>query len=1098
MKKSRDNTVFHPKKRIISLLLTLFVLFTPRIASADDAAPAGRVQIKVRHATLQVVLDEIARQSGCKFFYKDRLIEARRDITLTASGTLAQVMTALAAKAGFRYEITDNGLVILTEAPKPAPAPSGHSVTGCVRNDAGEPIAGCMVRIEGTVRGTTTLSDGTYVLADVPKEAVLRFSFLGLEDHTEAVGGRNSIDAVMREAALGLDEVVVIGYGVSKKSDLTGSVASLRPDVLENNTSYNLEQALKGRVAGVRVVTNSSSPGSRVEINIRGGNSMIASNSPLYVVDGFALTGGIDFLNPADIASIDILKDASATAIYGSRGANGVVLITTKQGEKGGEMTVSLNTMYGVQTEAKRYKMLDAQQYAEVANEWLRNDGKLPYFDLDIVRNPGTDWQDLIFRTAAVQDHTVSFSGSTPKMRYMVSGNYFAQEGILRGTGVQRGSARVNLDSEIKSWLNLSFNTYLSRRQKDIQNVDNGALGNNLFSGAMAAAPTLTPYDENGQINQIHTRYAFTSPDITNPLIFLQNKNTTQRNSVLGNLALEFRLLPGLSLKSSFGLEYENYLNEQYTPIIYENDFGSASEESYSRTSFLNENTLHFTHTFHDDHTIGFVAGFTYQNSRDRRHTISVSKFTGNITENYNLGSAENVDPPSSAYSDWVLASFLGRINYSFRSRYLVTLSFRADGSSRFGEDNKWGFFPSGALAWRISEEPFMRDQQTVDNLKLRLSYGLTGNTALAPYQTLDRLSSVRYIYGDHKDAVGYASSAIANKSLKWETTAQFDLGLDVSLWRNRLSLTLDYYRKHTYDLLASSPLPWSTGHRTTLKNVGEIQNNGVEFSLWAEPVRTQKVRWSIGGNISHNENKVLKLANHSDIIGGSALFSATNIAREGEPLGVFYGYIEEGLDPAGFIRYKDVNEDGVLNPSDRVILGSPYPDFVYGITSDLSYRNFTLNLFFEGSYGNEVYWETAGSHLNSFQKGTNQFADLYGKYWTRENPDPDAKYPKLSKDTNFNSSDRFVKDGSYFRLKQLTLTYTLPTKKLGMRWFKGAAIYFTATNLFTVTDYPGLDPDVNTRGSDSDVISSRLMIGIDGSAYPLSRTYTAGLRLQF
>ena len=351
-------------------------------------------------------------------------------------------------------------------------------------------------------------------------------------------------------------------------------------------------------------------------------------------------------------------------------------------------------------------------------------------------------------------------------------------------------------------------------------------------------------------------------------------------------------------------------------------------------------------------------------------------------------------------------------------------------------------------------------------------------------------MSSVRFIFGNNEDQIGYAPTSIANKDLKWETTAQFDAGLDVGFLEDRINVVFDYYRKHTTDLLASSPVPWSTGYRTITKNIGEISNNGVEFSISADAIKTRDFKWNVSGNISHNENKVLKLDKGSDVIGGSVLFSSTNIAREGFPLGAFYGYLEDGLDIQGFIRYKDVNEDGIINSSDRVVLGSPYPDFTYGLSSDLSWRNFSLNVLFEGSYGNELLWETAGTHLNSFQKGTNQFTDIIGNYWTKENPDQNAKYPKISKDSNFNASDRFIKDASYFRLKNLTLTYYFS-------WLGGAQVYVSGTNLFTVTKYPGLDPDVNTRGSDSTNISSRLMMGIDASAYPIARTFSIGLKLK-
>jgi TonB-linked SusC/RagA family outer membrane protein len=1005
-------------------------------------------------------------------------------------------MDVLAVKGNFHYEFTEKELIVIS--PPRSTASINLDITGLVKDDSGAPVAGCLVRIAGSDRGTITTIDGRYVLEDVPVDATLEFSFMGMESRSLPVDKRTVIDVVMTKSLIEVGEVVVIGYGAVKRSDLTGSVVSVDAEAFEKSPSYSLDQALKGRAAGVRVMRNSNDPGSRVEINIRGGNSMIASNHPLYVVDGFPITGGLDYLNPSDIQSIDILKDASATAIYGSRGANGVVIVSTHQADKNNEKgVVSFSSMMGVQTIARQYDMLDVRQYAIVSNEWLKNDGLQPWFDLDVVENQGTNWQNLIMQNAIVQDHSIGFASSTPKTQYSISGNYFSQDGIVKGTSVDRGSIRVNINSEVKKWLKISFNANLSRRTKHIQNVDNGVLGNNVFSGALASPPTLKPYNDEGLINQVHAYYPFTSPDITNPLLFLQNKNITKRNSAIGNIALDFKILPELTFKTLLGLEYEMFLNEQYTPIIYDMDFGYASEQAYQRNSFLNENTLTYSKTF-GDHSFNVVGGFTYQNYMTRNHTISVNKFTSNITENYNLGAAENINPPSSSYSDWVMASFLGRLNYIFKNRYLFTVSFRADGSSRFGDNNKWGYFPSGAFAWRLSEENFMKHQNVISNLKFRVSYGITGNTALSPYQTLNRLSTVRFQFGSDGEVVGLVPSAIANKSLRWESTAQFDAGVDFGILNNRVSFTLDFYRKHTRDLLASSPIPWSTGFRTIMKNVGEIENRGVELSVFAEPVRTRNVQWNLSGHISRNVNKVLKLENGSDLIGGSVLFSSTNIAREGYPLGVFFGYKEEGLDASGFIRYRDLKEDGIINSDDRVILGSPYPDFVYGLTSDLTYRDFNLNIFVEGVHGNELLWETAGSHLNSFQKGTNQFADLFGNYWTAENRNQEAKYPKISKDSNFMSSDRFIKDGSYLRIKSVTLTWNLPTERWKIEWLSDAQIYVTATNLLTITAYPGLDPDVNTRGSDSDVISSRLMIGVDASAYPLARTYSAGIRLKF
>ncbi len=434
----------------------------------------------------------------------------------------------------------------------------------------------------------------------------------------------------------------------------------------------------------------------------------------------------------------------------------------------------------------------------------------------------------------------------------------------------------------------------------------------------------------------------------------------------------------------------------------------------------------------------------------------------------------------------------------------MFTASVRADGSSRFGADHKWGYFPSGAVAWRISNESFMQDISVINSLKLRASYGLTGNTALSPYQSLNRLSSVKYIYSNQADVIGFVPTGISNSDLKWETTAQLDIGFDINILNNRLRFVVDYYKKNTKDLLASVPLPPSVGFGSILKNLGEIQNQGLEFSVDADILR-RKFKWNASAQISANKNEVIKIAGDSDIFGAGqgAAWPSANIARVGEPLGAFYGLLEDGLDENGFIKYKDVSgpdgePDGIINALDRVILGSYLPDFIYSFTSNFTYKNFELNLALEGVYGNEIFNATNGTNLNSFQRGNNQFKDIIGNYWTTENPDPNAKYPKISAATQITVSERFIEDGSYLRVKSLRLAYNLPVSRLGIPMFDIAQVYVSGTNLFTFTNYTGLDPEVNTRGTDSSNIANRLRIGHDQSSYPNAKVYAVGLKLSF
>ena len=826
------------------------------------------------------------------------------------------------------------------------------------------------------------------------------------------------------------------------------------------------------------------------------------------MVDGFPITGGINFLNPSDIESIDILKDASATAIYGARGANGVVIITSKRGKTGQKSNIEINSFVGYQKETNRYDLLNAHDYAIIANEWLRNGGLDPFFTDEEISNlgEGTDWQDVVLRNAAIHNHTITFTGSSEKTRYSLSGNYYDQEGIIINTGVKRGSVRLNLDHEMNDWLKMAVNINLSRRERQSVPVDNGYRGTgSVLSAAASAPPTLPVYDENGLPTQIEKFYNFGSADMRNPLIFASLQTKTLANAIVGNTSFDVKLTKNLSFRTLLGLEYSYAWADYFAPIIFENDRGSASQNTSYNNSFLNENVLTYTKDFSNDQTLTVVGGYTYQTSLSRNMKASVSGFSNNTTENYDLSAAEVVDTPTSYISEWVLASWLARANYSFKNKYLLTASVRADGSSRFGSNNKWATFPSAAFAWRVSEEPFMNDINFMSDFKLRVSYGITGNTALNPYQSLDRLSSKKVIFANQADEIGFVPSGISNSDLKWESTAQFDIGFDVNFIDNRLRLTADYYKKNTTDLLASVPLPPSVGFGTILQNIGEIQNQGFEFTVNADIIRTTELSWNISANLSTNKNKVIEIAGGSDVFssGQGAAWSNTNIAREGEPLGSFYGYLEDGLDENGFIKYKDVSgadgvPDGTINALDRVILGNPSPDFFYGLNSNLTYKNFEFNVMLEGVYGNEIFNATKGTHLNSFQRGNNQFTDIMGNYWTIDNPDPNAKYPKISSATQIDISDRFIEDGSYLRVKSVRLGYNLPVRKLGIPWFNFAQIYLSGTNLFTFTKYSGLDPEVNTKGVDSQSIASRLNMGHDQSGYPNAKTYAIGIKLNF
>lgn len=1106
----RGQLLFIMKVTFVHFFLTLALIGFAHAGEISAQVLEKQISVSFSNASLRDALDQIEKLTDVKFLYQSRLIPTSERITFSANREkLADVLDEILGPREITYEADGNQIVLTRQKlsledstlPSVGSEEVAITVTGVITDESNQPLPGVNVIVKGTTNGATSDANGAYTISVPDEKTVLIFSFIGYQTREITVGTQTVINVSMQTDIQSLQEVVVIGYGQVERKDLTGSVAQVSNEQLQAVPVYNVEQALKARAAGVQVTQNSGQPGGRIEVRIRGGNSMIGNNQPLYVVDGFPVTGGIDFLNPADIESMDILKDASATAIYGARGANGVVIITTKRGKQGQKGKIELSSFYGIQQETNRYDLLNAREWATIANEWLVNGGQQPYFNLNEIEGPGTDWQDAILQAAPIQDHTLTFSGSGDKTRYSFSGNYYDQEGIIINTGVKRGTVRMNLDHDATDWLKLSVNLNLSRREQLSVPVNNNESGKgSILSQAASAPPTLPIYDANGLPLQIERYYNFALIEVQNPMVMAQNQTNTLGNTVVGNTALDISLTKNLSFRTSLGLEYASSLIDQYVPVIYEGDRGYARQENYYRSSFLNENVLTFTKEITENHNLSLIGGFTYQTNTSRNSGIGVSGFSNNTTRNYNLAAAETINAPWSGISEWTLASWLARANYSINDKYLFTASIRADGSSRFGANNKWAAFPSAAVAWRISEENFMADAGAISDLKLRASYGVTGNTSLTPYQSLDRMNSVRTVYSKNTDEIGFSPSGISNSDLKWETTTQVDVGFDLGLLNNRFTLSVDYFKKNTTDLLASVPLPPSSGFGSILQNIGEIQNKGFEFALNAN-ILNSKVTWDVTASLSTNKNEVIEVAGGSDILGAgqNTVWSNTNIAREGEAMGSFYGYLEDGLDANGFIKYKDVHQDGVINSLDRVILGKPNPDFFYGLNTNVGYGNFQLSVFLEGVYGNQIFNATNGIHLNSFQRGNNQFTDIIGNYWTADNPNPNAKYPKISSATKVDISDRFIEDGSYLRLKSVRLAYNLPLQKWGVTWLDFAQVYFSGINLLTFTDYSGLDPEVNTRGGDdSPVVADRLQMGWDQSGYPNARTYALGVKFTF
>lgn len=971
---------------------------------------------------------------------------------------------------------------------------TGQGIKGKITDDTGQALPGVNILEKGTTNGTFTEVDGTYSLNLKSSNAVLLISYIGYLSQEITVGTQTSIDVTLALDQEQLNEVVVVGYGVVKKSDLTGSLAQIKSKDINAFPATNVLQAMSGRAPGVQVTQNTGAPGGGISVRIRGTNSVQGSNEPLYVVDGFPTSGSNPtIINNSDIESIEILKDASATAIYGSRGANGVVLITTKQG-KSGKIRVDYEGSYSQQTLRKKLELMNAKEYALFYNEQAANDKLTPYFTQAQIDGfgEGYDWQSLIFQKAPMQTHNLTVSGGNDKTRFSVSGSIFDQQGIVIGSDYKRYSLRANVNTDVSKKFSLSYGATLTNIETNRRNNSGNNRGASMIAAAISAPPTLTPYNDDGTYRVLATAYPFISNVLTNPLNYIyQQTDVVDANRVLANAALTFKPFEGLSIKIAGGIENSDDRNDVYTTTSFINSQGSASVSTSQGRSLLSENTISYIKTLGGKHSISAVAGFTYQDFLNTSLGASGVGFLSDVTETANLASANTPGIPSSGYSFATLLSYLGRVNYSYNNRYLATVSFRADGSSRYSEGNKWGYFPSAALAWRVSEEEFLKNSTLFSDLKIRASWGETGSQAISPYATLNNLSAGKTVFDDALYNT-FAPGTRLPGNLKWETTEQADFGIDAGLFKDRLRLTIDYYIKNTRDLLNTVQLPSGFGFTSTIQNVGEIQNKGFEFALDARVI-DKAFKWDLSTNIAFNRNKVVKLYNGADILGGSVAVTLindnANLLREGEPMSVFYGYRRNGYNELGREIYKDLNGDGLINQLDKTIIGNPNPDFIYGINSTMSFKGLELSIFIQGTQGNDLLNVSSINNTLDYGFGLNMPREVYLNHWTPSNTN--AKYPILSRSNTYNYSDRLVEDGSYLRLRNIQLAYNFPLATTA--WLRSAQIYASGQNLLTVTKYSWWDPETNSQGG-----ANSIGQGIDHYSYPTAKSVTFGLRLGF
>ncbi|MBX2922812.1 MAG: TonB-dependent receptor [Chitinophagaceae bacterium] len=930
-----------------------------------------------------------------------------------------------------------------------------------------------------------------------------------------------------------LDEVVV-GYGKLRKRDLTGSVATLKLKEVNQLPITSVEQMVQGRVSGVQVTQNTGAPGGGISFLIRGANSLLGTNGPLIVIDGYPVESGnstpsigfsdtfsdapggnaLSNINPSDIESIEILKDASATAIYGSRGANGVVLITTKRGVSGKEQ-LEYSFRFDRSAATKQIEMLEARDYMNYINEGSANAGLSPVYtneDIEKFSTVNYNWQNLVYRTAATQNHQLNISGGTEKLRYAISGNYLNQEGIIKGAAFDRGTIRANLDRQFNDRLKFGLNFSASRSTLHAvpQSSSNGNISGSVVLGAQLSRPIDQPYTEEE------------SPDLAmigNPatLIDLQ-KDVTREQNVLTNIFGEYTLLPGLRFRINAGVNDRRNTRQTYAPRGTFQGNGAGGQAYQGETSLFNylaEYTLNYDKTIAEKHRINAVGGYTWQSWNATGMGVTVRSFPNDQLSYYSLQNGNAAQKPSSSTQNWALASWLARVNYSFDSRYLVTFTGRTDGSTRLAEGKKWKFFPSVAVGWNIKNEKFLSGSNVLSELKLRASYGLSGNQSIAVGSTRARLATISAVVGQ-SIVTGFTQSSMANDALTWDITSQFDMGADIAFLANKFFLSVDYYRKVTADLLLNIQIPPSTGFSSYATNIGKVENKGFEIEIGARP-SVGKLRWEISGNLSVNKNKVLSLGALSRTLGPTFFASGLNqplhVALPGSQIGAFYGYRIVGIyqntdeiaagpsDPArptpGDFKYADISgpqgkPDGIITPDDRTIIGNPFPDFIFGLSNNFSWKGLTLSVLFQGAIGQDMINlnRLATDALNT-SSPSNVRKEAFANRWTGEGTSD--TYPKATKTGLLfqgRFSDFIVEDGSFARLKNVVIGYAIPLA--GSRFLHTLKIFAAGTNLITLSGYKGYDPEINSKGTNA------LTPNVDYGSIPQMRTYSVGLTAGF
>lgn len=1073
-----------------------------------------KINLDINDQSVEQALRKVALKTGLSLSYRGDIMTNKK-VTLknrqiSASDALEYILKGTGLDYGFSR---DGYLVITPKLETLHKVEAFELVQGQVTDaETGDAMPGVNISVKGTMIGTSSDAEGRYSLNVPSLSDTLVFSFIGYQTMEVPISGRTEVSIALQPQTIVGEELVVVGYGTQRKSDLTGAVTSISEDDFNAGVNVSVDQLMQGKVAGALITQTDGDPGGGFSINIRGVGSLNAGTQPLYVIDGLPIDsspllggGGLDrnprnplnTLNPNDIESIEILKDASATAIYGSRGANGVVLITTKKGTRG-DVQINYEGYAGIQNEVDRPDILSTQQYIEFINDISEKLGNGTVFTQSEINEIGlgTNWQDQIYRTnAPVASHDLALSGGDKNARYYASLNYFNQRGVVKNSGIEKYIARINLQNDFdkgQAGFNLSIGVI------DNDNIIGGANKDDQvgpINASMFFDPTEPIYDDEGLFRR--------SPNlaIDNPVSVVEGWHSfTKDRRAYGNVFFQYNLTEEISAKLNFGYDYTGSQREEYetrATRFGRSSNGKATIADLERSNALVEYTMNYIDQFGENHSLNVLGGITYQYFTEKQLFNEISGFPtdATLTNNLSLGD-DGTDELDTNRGEHKLLSYLGRVNYTLADKYLLTSTLRVDGSSRFGENNKFGVFPSFALGWRISEEDF--GPPLFSNLKLRVSWGVTGNQAIGNYNFLTTYNPGRNAVIGDEVVTSVAPTRIANPDLKWETTEQLNFGLDAAVFEGRISGSFDYFIRNTKDMLINKPLPSASGFGSMLSNIGDMRNKGFEFQISSTNISKQNFTWSTTINFTTVQNEVTDLGDISEVIVGRFIGEAAAIMREGDPLASYYGYEVTGIFQTddniaaspqpdaqpGFPKFRDTNGDGRITPDDRTIIGNPRPDFFYGISNSVNYKRFQLDFFIQGQHGVDLINLNMLETIYPTNFRFNRLAEPILNRWTPENPN--TKWPSAVQPTSYGAgrvTSMLIEDASYVRLKNVKLTYSIPTN-----FIRSATVYVSANNLITITDYSLSNPEGNSHG--------RSIFRVGQNVYPLAQTWLLGISL--